>query len=105
MRPPDFSTRVDTYILPDTDSFPILECAAHPHPCSVFGGANKVLWKCGTELTGQWHTLIAELMEHWIYDDCDPPRWFTDASVLENAYDNVELSPSQASGYAPELLV
>ncbi|KAI4294508.1 hypothetical protein K525DRAFT_274265 [Schizophyllum commune Loenen D] len=89
-------------IRPGTDSFLVLECAAHPF--SICVGANKVLWKRSTELTGQWHNLVGQLMEHWIYDVYDPPRWFLESPVLEDVYEDVELTPSVASGYAPELL-
>ncbi|KAL1713356.1 hypothetical protein EV715DRAFT_211821, partial [Schizophyllum commune] len=96
----------DTPIHPGTDSFPVLECAAHPF--SICEGANKVLWKRGTELTGQWHNLVGlwlgQLMEHWIYDVYDPPRWFLESPVFEDVYENAELTPSVASEYAPELL-
>ncbi|KAL1660038.1 hypothetical protein GGF50DRAFT_64025 [Schizophyllum commune] len=86
----------NTPILEGTDGFPVLECRAHPFSISV--GADKILWKRGTELTGQWHNLIGQLMEHWIFDVINPPQWFLDGPEFE--YDDVEFTPSQASGYA-----
>ncbi|KAL1745092.1 hypothetical protein HDZ31DRAFT_63499 [Schizophyllum fasciatum] len=80
---------------PGSDSFPVVECCAHPF--SVSRLAWKALCKRTTPLISQWHVLVLRIIEQQYKEDIRPPQWFVDASKY--GHDDEELTPSEASGY------
>ncbi|TRM61314.1 hypothetical protein BD626DRAFT_570962 [Schizophyllum amplum] len=82
-----------------SDQFPVLE--VHAHPFSVCTLAFKVFMARSTPLTSQWHAITAKITSHWIGTPIHAPKWFITQPKFGE--DDLELSPSEATGYCPFL--
>ncbi|KAL1744974.1 hypothetical protein HDZ31DRAFT_37453, partial [Schizophyllum fasciatum] len=81
--------------LAGSDQFPVVECCTHPYSISTL--ADRTFCKRSTLLTAQWHALVGHILYQRVNQALNPPRWFVDAPKCGD--DDVELTPSEASGY------